>query len=143
MSICSLPPLKPQCHDLLGFWRHVDQQYQARPTRIDHAMLNLCWRYHYGMLLQLSTFPTDVESATTFEHRVNFIGAGMRVRLLLLTGLKTVEITEHACGLKQVHFLHLLLVKSRLAEDMFGIHMSSISANASLCVFLTLRKEVE
>src|SRR5215510_14593263 len=85
-------------------------------------MLNLCWRYHYGMLLQLSTFPTDVESATTFEHVVNFIGAGMRVRLLLLARLKTVEITEHALGLKQVHFLHLLLVKSLLTEDMFGIH---------------------
>src|SRR5262249_5301998 len=85
-------------------------------------MLYICWRYHYGMLLQLSTFPTDVEGATTFKDIINFIGTGMRVRLLLLAGLKTVEITEHALGLKQVHFLHLLLVKSFLAEDMFGFH---------------------
>src|ERR1043166_2664554 len=85
-------------------------------------MLNICWCHHDIMFLQLSTCPADVEGATTFEHIVNLIGAGMRVRLLLLAGLKTVEITEHALGLKQVHFLHLLLVKSLLAEDMFGIH---------------------
>src|SRR5262245_50608499 len=85
-------------------------------------MLNICWRYRYGMLLQLSTLPTDMEGATTFENIVNLIGAGMRVRLLLLARLKTVEITEHALGLKQVHFLHLLLIKSLLTEDIFGIH---------------------
>src|SRR5215471_12381892 len=85
-------------------------------------MLNICWCYHYGMLLQLSTLPTDMEGATTLENIVNFVGAGMRVRLLLLAGFKTVEITEHALGLKQVHFLHLLLVKNLLAEDMFGLH---------------------
>src|SRR5262245_4165607 len=85
-------------------------------------MLNICWRYHYGMLRQLSTLPTDMEGATAFENIVNLIGAGMRVRLLLLARLKTVEITEHALGLKQVHFLHLLLIKSLLTEDIFGIH---------------------
>jgi hypothetical protein len=63
-------------------------------------MLNLCWRYHYGMLLQLSTFPTDMEGATAFKDIINFIGAGMCMRLLLLAGLKTVEITEHALGLE-------------------------------------------
>jgi hypothetical protein len=41
---------------------------------------------------------------------------------LLLARLKTVEITEHAVGLEQVDFLHLLLVKRFLAEDILGIH---------------------
>jgi hypothetical protein len=65
----------------------------------------------------------------------------MRVRLLLLAGLKTVEITEHALGLKQVHFLHLLLVKSLLAEDMFGIHTVLHLCERLYTRLLTLLKE--
>jgi hypothetical protein len=44
------------------------------------------------------------------------------MRLLLLSGLKTVEVAEHTRGLEQIHLLHLLLIKSLLVEDVLGIH---------------------
>src|SRR5215468_11508081 len=88
-------------------------------------MLNVCWCHHNGMLSQLPAFPADVDSATTFEDIINLVSTGMHMRLLLLARLKTIEVTEHAGGLEQVHFLHLLLVKIFQAEDLLGIHTIS------------------
>src|SRR5262245_10431292 len=74
------------------------------------------------MLSQLLAVPADLKGATSFEHIVNLVGIGMRMRLLLLARLKTVQVTEHARRLDQVHLLHLLLIKCLVTEDLLGIH---------------------
>src|SRR5262249_4293586 len=91
-------------------------------TGIDHTMFNVCWRHYNSMFSQFPAFPADVEGALPFEDIINLVSPGMHMRFLLLAGLKTIQITEHASGLEQVHFLHLLLVKIFQAEDLLGIH---------------------
>jgi hypothetical protein len=50
----------------------------------------------------------DRKPAGAFKHEVNFIGSVVRVTLLFLAWLETIDIGEHAFGLEQIHLPHLV-----------------------------------
>jgi hypothetical protein len=46
----------------------------------------------------------------------------VRVRLLFLSWFKTIQITEHALGLKEIDLIHFLGLKRLLTYDVLDIH---------------------
>ena len=81
---------------------------------IPNAVLDIRGRYHDLIRAQIAFIIADVKPAGAFKHDVNLIGAPMRVALLFLSRLETIDVGEHPFGFEQIHLLHLVRRKPPL-----------------------------
>jgi hypothetical protein len=93
---------------------HKDQHDKRILRFIPDAVFDIRRRHHNVIRSQIALIIANVKPAGALENEVNFIGAAVRVTLLFLTGLETIDIGEHPFGLEQIHLLHLVSGESPL-----------------------------
>jgi hypothetical protein len=74
---------------------------------------------------QLAFIAVDVEPPGAFKDEIHFVGACVRVPLLLLARLETVDVGEHPFSLEQIHLLHFLGRKPALRFYVSSFHTRS------------------
>lgn len=71
-------------------------------------VFNMRRRKHNLIRSEVALFPANLETSCAFDYEIDFVCGGVSVPLLLLPGLETIDVGEHAFGLEQIHLLHLL-----------------------------------
>ena len=99
---------------LVRIRRHENQEHQPILRFIPNAVLDIRGRYYDLIRAQIAFLVADVKPAGAFNHYVNLICAPMRVTLLFLARLETIDVGEHPFGFEQIRLLHLVRRKSPL-----------------------------
>jgi hypothetical protein len=89
---------------------------------ISEPVFNISRREHDLIRTKISLVVPDVKPASAFHHKVDFVGAGVRVTLLLLAWFKTIDVCEHPFTVEQIHLLHLLRGEAALRTYVLTLH---------------------
>src|SRR5207245_4507456 len=99
-----------------------DEQGESIGTAVSHSVVDH-GRSEDGMAgTEAAALLTDGELAFTLEDQVNFVGAGVSVRLLRLSGFEAVDVAEHSRRLEQVDLLHLFGAEPLERRDRPDLH---------------------
>jgi hypothetical protein len=85
-------------------------------------VLDIRGRNHNLIRAQVALIIANVKPASAFKNEVDFIGVMVRVTLLFLARLETIDIGEHPFGLEKIHLLHLVRRKPPLEFYVSSLH---------------------
>jgi len=94
--------------NLLRLGRHENQKNQTLSRTVLNAVLDAGRGQDSPLPTDFALFGPDAKPTATLQHDINLVGIFMKVRLLLLPGLKAIEIAKESVRFGQVIFLELV-----------------------------------
>ncbi len=104
---------------------YENESHQAVLSTVGNPMILARGRQHDLSRPQFLLLFSHFEHAPALDHIVNLVLTSMRVRLLLLPGLKTVKIAEEPIGFEDPILLHLLFREMNGVGQRFEMAHSS------------------